>query len=62
MMDAGGENYVFWFSTRAQENAFLDTFRKNFVFVSQMFLVQQKSGGTMAPGPRLRGPWILEKM
>ena len=50
MVDAGGENFVFWFS-RTQENAFLDTFTKNFAFVPQMFFVQQKSGGAMPPPP-----------
>ena len=36
MVDAGGNNFAFWFS-RTQEDAFLDTFSKNFVFVPQMF-------------------------
>ena len=56
MVDVGGENFVFWFS-RTQENAFLDTFSKNFVSGPQMFFAQQKNGGAMAhPAPRLRGP------
>ena len=38
-MDAGGENFVFWFS-RAQEYAFLDAFSKLFVFVPQIFFAQ----------------------
>ena len=56
MVDAGGNNFVFWFS-RTRENAFLDAFSKNFVFLPQMLFVQQKSGGSKAhPAPWLRGP------
>ena len=57
MMDARGENLAFWFS-RAQENAFLDAFSKEFVFVPQMFFVLYRNGGAIvyAPAPQLRGP------
>ena len=61
MADVGGETSVFWFS-RIQENAFLDPFSKNFVFVPQTFFIQQKSGGAMAHsvpgcvGPALCNP------
>ena len=59
MVDAGGEYFIFWLS-RAQENVFLDAFSKNFVFVSQMFFVQQKSGWAIVHPPplRLRGPCL----
>ena len=57
MVDAGGENFVFWFS-RTQESAFLDTISKNFVFVPQKSFVQQKSGeATAHPTPRLHVPY-----
>ena len=57
MMVARGENLVFWFS-RAQENAFLDAFSKEFVFVPQMFFVLYRSGGAIvyAPAPSCVGP------
>ena len=38
LVDAGGENFVFWFFS-TQENAFQDEFSKNFAFVPQMFFV-----------------------
>ena len=58
MVDVRGENFVFWFS-RTQENAFLDAFLRNYVFVPQMFFVQQKSEGAMAhPASQLCGPSI----
>ena len=46
MADAGGKNFVFWFS-RTQENASLDTFSKNFVLCHQCFLFSRK----------VEGPW-----
>ena len=48
MVDAGRESFVFWFF-RTQENAFLDAFSKNFVFVPQIFFVQQKVEGRPPP-------------
>ena len=36
IMDAGRGNFVLRF-TRTQENAFLDAFLKNFVFMSQIY-------------------------
>ena len=39
IMDAGGENYVFWFSRTEEKDAFLDAFSKNFDFVPQMFFL-----------------------
>ena len=56
VVDAGGENFIFWLS-RTQENAILDTFSKNFVFVLQMFFVQQKSGRPMYTRPPVA--WAL---
>ena len=50
MVDAGGENFVFWF-TRTQEEAFLDTFQRILFLCHKCFFVQQNSGGTLAPGP-----------
>ena len=47
MVDAGEENFLLSIS-RTQQNAFLDAFSKNFVFVPHIFFVQQKRGVTMA--------------
>ena len=51
IVEAGGKNFVF-LCARAQENAFLDTFSPNFVYMP-LFLVQQKSGGAWPPDPLL---------
>ena len=45
MVDARGENFVFWFS-RTQKNASLDAFQ-TILFLRRKFFVQQKSGGAM---------------
>ena len=56
MVDAAGENFIFWFS-RTQENAFIYVFLQEFAFVPQMFFVHQKSGGFMAhPAPSCVNP------
>ena len=49
MVDAGGENFVFWFS-RARENAFLGAFKQVLFFATTVF-VQQKNGEAMAHPP-----------
>ena len=41
LVDAGGENFVYLFA-RTQENAFLDTFSKNFAFVPQLSFCSTK--------------------
>ena len=41
MVDAGGENFVFWFS-RTREDAFLGAFSNNFVFCHKCFLFSRK--------------------
>ena len=48
MVDAGREDFIFLFC-RTQENVFLDTFSKNFVFVPQMFFVGPRNGGKAWP-------------
>ena len=51
MVDARGENFVFWFS-RTQENAFLDEFSKNFVFEPHTLLCSAEEWrGHGPPGP-----------
>ena len=50
MVDAGGENFVFWFS-RTEENAILDMFSKNFAFVPRIFLLSRKEEGAWPPRP-----------
>ena len=57
MVDAGGENFIFWVS-RTRENAFLDAFQRSFFFAT-IFFAQQKNGGSMAhPSPPPVG-WAL---
>ena len=46
VVDAGGKNFVFWFS-KTQENAFLDAFSKNFVLCRKRFWFIRK----------VEGPW-----
>ena len=50
MVDAGGDNFVFWFS-RNRENSFLDTLSKNFVFCLKCFLFSRKWRGRSPPAP-----------
>ena len=47
MVDAGGKNFVYW-SSRTQENANLDAFSPNFVFVPQI---------NCCSADKWRGPW-----
>ena len=60
MVDAGWGNFVFLFS-RTQENAFLDAFSRKCVSVPQMYFVQQRSGGAIAPIPGCLGPDVNAK-
>ena len=48
MVDAEGENFVSWFS-RAEDNAFLSTCLKNFVFVSHVFCSAERWRGHGPP-------------
>ena len=38
-VDAGGENFILWFS-RTQQYTFLDAYSKDFIYVPQMFFAQ----------------------